>query len=77
MDAQNVGLYIQWNVIQPQKGRESQMWWFMPIIPEFGRQKQEDHEFKASLSYTERPYFKKKRKGREGNSDTCYNMDDF
>jgi hypothetical protein len=24
-------------------------WWCMPVIPAFGRQRQEDHEFKASL----------------------------
>jgi hypothetical protein len=30
----------------------------MPIIPAFGRPKQEDHKFEVSLSYTVRPCFK-------------------
>lgn len=28
-----------------------QVWWFMPVIPELGRPRQEDYEFKASLGY--------------------------
>jgi hypothetical protein len=27
----------------------SQAWWFVTVIPEFWRLRQEDHEFKASL----------------------------
>jgi hypothetical protein len=32
-----------------------------PVIPKLGRWRQEDHEFKVSLSYTERPCLKKPR----------------
>lgn len=28
-------------------------WWHTHVIPALGRLKQEDHEFKASLSYSE------------------------
>jgi hypothetical protein len=33
----------------------------MPVIPALRRLRQEDREFKASLSYIVRLYFKKKR----------------
>jgi hypothetical protein len=35
------------------------MWWFRPVIPAFGRQRQENHEFKAGLGYIARPCIKK------------------
>jgi hypothetical protein len=41
------------------------MWWFMPempAFPEFGRLRQEDCKFKASLGYKVRPYLKNKKK---------------
>jgi hypothetical protein len=31
--------------------RTNQAWWCTPIIPALGRQRQEDHKFKASLNY--------------------------
>jgi hypothetical protein len=28
------------------------VWWYLPVTPELRRQRQKDHEFKASLNYT-------------------------
>jgi hypothetical protein len=36
--------------------------WCTPIIPALGRLRQEDHEFKASLGYTQKPCLKKRKK---------------
>jgi hypothetical protein len=36
----------------------SQKWWHTPILPSLERQRQEDHELEASLSYTERSCLK-------------------
>jgi hypothetical protein len=33
-------------------------WWYIPIIPALGRQRQEDLMFSASLGYIARPSFK-------------------
>jgi hypothetical protein len=33
----------------------SQVWWYTPVIPALGRQKQEDLVFKASLGYIVMP----------------------
>jgi hypothetical protein len=38
------------------------MWWYTPIISLFGRQRQEDQELEANLSYLTGCYFKKKTK---------------
>jgi hypothetical protein len=27
------------------------VWWYMPVIPVFGRLRQEDYEFEVSLDY--------------------------
>jgi hypothetical protein len=35
-----------------------QAWWYTPVIPAPGRQKQEDYDFEVSLSYITRPYLK-------------------
>jgi hypothetical protein len=35
--------------------------WYTPAIPVLGRLKQKDPEFKASLGFTVRHYFKKRR----------------
>jgi hypothetical protein len=35
------------------------VWWYTPIIPELGRRRQENHEFKASLDYMVSPCLKK------------------
>ena len=37
---------------------KSRVWWCMPVIPVFGRLRQEDHRFVASLSILVRPCFK-------------------
>jgi hypothetical protein len=42
----------------------SQAWWFMPVIPAFGRHRKDTSlrlpsEFQASLGYIERPSLKK------------------
>jgi hypothetical protein len=38
------------------------VWWCTPVIPAFGRLRQEDHEFKASLGHIARLCLKKKDK---------------
>jgi hypothetical protein len=35
------------------------VWWSMPIIPAFGRLRQEDPEFKTRMGYVVRPCLKK------------------
>jgi hypothetical protein len=34
-------------------GKWSHAWWCMPVIPALGKLRQENHEFKVSLSYIE------------------------
>jgi hypothetical protein len=34
---------------------QTQAWWFMPRIPALKRQRQNNHEFKASLGYKRKP----------------------
>jgi hypothetical protein len=41
-----------------------QAWWCTPVIPAFGRLRQEDQEFKTSLDYIERPPLSKRKKGK-------------
>jgi hypothetical protein len=41
---------------------QSWAWWCTPVIPAFGRQRQEDGEFKTSLGYIARPCLKTKTK---------------
>jgi hypothetical protein len=36
-------------------------WWYTSVIPALERQRREDHEFKASLGYTEGDPISKKR----------------
>jgi hypothetical protein len=36
-------------------------WWLTPAIPAFGRQKQDDHKYKASLGYLVRSCHKKSK----------------
>jgi hypothetical protein len=38
------------------------VWWHIPVIPAFGNWRQEDGEFKASLSYIATTVFNKRRK---------------
>jgi hypothetical protein len=42
--------------------KNSQVWWYTPILPAPVRLKQEDYKFKASLGYKARPCFKNKTK---------------
>jgi hypothetical protein len=42
--------------------KECQILWCMPVIPAHLRLKWEVHEFKGSLSYTEKPSLSKKKK---------------
>jgi hypothetical protein len=37
----------------------------MAVMPAFDRLRQENHEFKATLGYTGRPYLKKKKEEEE------------
>ena len=37
---------------------QGRAWWCMLVIPVLGRLRQEDHRFRASLSYLVRPCFK-------------------
>jgi hypothetical protein len=39
------------HLLAVKSGYSSQVWWCMTIFPALGRLRQEDHEFKASLSY--------------------------
>jgi hypothetical protein len=38
----------------------------MPVIPELGRQRQEDHKFQANLTYKARPCLKTKQQQKVG-----------
>jgi hypothetical protein len=40
----------------------SWVWWFIAVIPAFRRLKQENFEFKISMGYIVRLYFKKEKK---------------
>jgi hypothetical protein len=37
------------------------VWWYTPVIPALRKLRQEDHKFKVSLGYIERPCLEKKR----------------
>jgi hypothetical protein len=43
----------------------SLVWWNTPVIPIFGRLRQEEDEFKVRLCYIERSYLKKKERKKE------------
>jgi hypothetical protein len=43
----------------------NQVWWCMPVIPPFGKLKQENQEFKANLGNIAR-HCEKRKEGREG-----------
>jgi hypothetical protein len=38
------------------------VWWFIPVMPAFGKLKQEDCKFVASLGYIVRLYLKKQQR---------------
>jgi hypothetical protein len=67
-------LYLETTSV-PQKGLipaskvTSPAWQCMPVIPAFGRLKQEDHEFEVILGYVVRSCLKKKKVG-----DFTHNM---
>jgi hypothetical protein len=44
--------------------RHSDWWWHMPVIPALGRLRQENCEFKVSLSYIESETLSQKAKNR-------------
>jgi hypothetical protein len=46
--------------------KKSQVWRFSPVIPAFWRQRQENHEFVASLGYRVKCCLKKKKKKKRG-----------
>lgn len=37
---------------------QSQVWWYMTVIPILKRLRQDDHNFKINLRYTVRPFSK-------------------
>jgi hypothetical protein len=45
----------------------SQAWWCTSVIPAFGRVRQEDYEFEASVGYIMRPCLKIKKKQKRKN----------
>jgi hypothetical protein len=40
-------------------------WWYMPVMPAFGRLRQEDHKLEATLGYIARPCLKTKQQNNK------------
>jgi hypothetical protein len=57
-----VKILMMQEVVLSKDWHESQAWWCKPVITAFGRLRQEDSKFKASLGCTARHCFKKQKR---------------
>jgi hypothetical protein len=48
------------------------MWWYTPVIPVFGRQKQENHEFVDHLGYNRKIPVSMKKENAKSSYFLCH-----
>lgn len=71
-----MGLHSNFKAILSNKERTrlSWLWWYMPIIPRFRRERQEAHEFKESLVLCETLLSPSKKKKKERIKDPAFTL---